>query len=70
VDAPSSWLNLMDWQSQALRSFALNGSDRPSHVHQGAAFRACLRWHYRNAGPAKAWRLNAEVHHSPRDRAA
>ena len=55
---------------QALRSFALNGSDYPSHAHQDAAIRAYLRWHNRNARPAKAWRLNAEVHHSLPDVAA
>jgi transposase len=66
----SSWLNLIECQFQALRSFALNGSDYPSHAEQDAAIRAYLRWHNRNARPAKAWRLNAEVHHSLPDVAA
>jgi transposase len=66
----SSWLNLIECQFQALRSFALDGSDYPSHAHQDAAIRAYLRWHNRNARPAKAWRLNAEVHHSLPDVAA
>jgi len=66
----SSWLNLIECQFQALRSFALNGSDYPSHTEQDAAIRAYLRWHNRNARPAKAWRLNAEVHHSLPDIAA
>jgi transposase len=60
----SSWLNLIECQFGALRSFVLNGSDYPSHAEQDAAIRAYLRWHNRNARPAKAWRLNAEVHHS------
>jgi transposase len=66
----SSWLNLIECQFQALRSFALKGSDYPSHADQDAAIRAYLRWHNRNARPAKAWRLNAEVHHSLPDIAA
>ena len=66
----SSWLNLIECQFQALRSFALNGSDYSSHAEQDAAIRAYLRWHNRNARPAKAWRLNAEVHHSLPDVAA
>jgi transposase len=66
----SSWLNLIECQFQALRSFVLNGSDYPSHAEQDAAIRAYLRWHNRNARPAKAWRLNAEVHHSLPDVAA
>jgi transposase len=57
----SSWLNLIECQFQALRSFALNGSDYQSHADQDAAIRAYLRWHNRNAHPAKPWRLNAEI---------
>ena len=63
-DLARDWLNLIECQFQALRSFALNGSDYPSHADQDAAIRADLRWHNRNARPAKPWRLNAEVHHS------
>lgn len=60
----SSWLNLIECQFQALRSFALNGSDYPTHAEQGGAIHAYLRWHNRQARPAKPWRLKAEVHHS------
>jgi transposase len=60
----SSWLNLIECQFQALRRFALNGSDHASHAQQNAAIRAYLRWHNRNARPAKPWRIKAEVHHS------
>jgi transposase len=66
----SSWLNLIECQFQALRSFVLNGSDYQSHADQDAAIRAYLRWHNRNTRPAKPWRLNAEVHHSLPDVAA
>ena len=61
---------LIECQFGALRSFALNGSDYPSHADQDAAIRAYLRWHNRNARPAKPWRLNAEIHHSLPDVAA
>jgi transposase len=60
----ASWLNLIECQFQALRRFALNGTDYPSHAEQDRAIRAYLRWHNRNPRPAKPWRINAEVHHS------
>ena len=66
----SSWLNLIECQFQALRRFALNGSDYASHAEQDRAIHAYLRWHNRNSRPAKPWRINAEVHHSLPDIAA
>ena len=60
----SSWLNLIECQFQALRSFALNGSDYRTHAEQDAAILAYLDWHNANARPAKPWRIKAEVHHS------
>lgn len=60
----ASWLNLIECQFQALRRFALAGSDHPGHAEQDAAIRAYLRWHNRNCRPAKPWRIKAEVHHS------
>ena len=60
----SSWLNLIECQFQALRAFALNGSDYRSHAEQDAAILAYLAWHNENAVPAKPWRIKAEVHHS------
>ena len=60
----SSWLTLIECQFQALRRFALNGTDYASHAEQDRAIHAYLRWHNRNARPAKPWRINAEVHHS------
>jgi transposase len=36
----SSWLNLIECQFQALRAFALNGSDYRSHAEQDAAILA------------------------------
>lgn len=66
----SSWLNLIECQFQALRSFALNGSDYRSHAEQDAAILAYLAWHNEHAQPAKPWRIKAEVHHSLPDVAA
>ena len=60
----SSWLNLIECLFQALRRFALDGSDYASHAEQNAAIRAYLRWHNRDTRPAKPWRIKAEVHHS------
>jgi transposase len=60
----ASWLNLIECQFQALRRFTLTGTDYASHAEQGAAIHAYLRWHDRNARPAKPWRIKAEVHHS------
>jgi transposase len=60
----ASWLNLIECQFQALRRFALNGTDFASHAEQDAAIHGYLRWHDRNARPAKPWRIKAEVHHS------
>ena len=57
-------------QFQALRRFALNGTDYRSHAEQDGAIHAYLRWHNRNARPAKPWRIKAEVHHSLPDVAA
>jgi len=39
----SSWLNLIECQFQALRSFVLNGSDYPSHAEQDAGSAVDLR---------------------------
>lgn len=60
----SSWLNLIECQFQALRAFALNGSDYRSHAEQDAAILAYIAWHNEHAQPAKPWRITAEVHHS------
>lgn len=66
----SSWLNLIECQFQALRRFALNGTDCGSHAEQDRAIHAYVRWHNRSARPAKPWRIKAEVHHSLPDVAA
>ncbi len=66
----ASWVNLIECQLQALRRFALNGTDHGSHAEQDTAGHAYLRWHNRNARPAKPWQIKAEVHHRSPDVAA
>lgn len=60
----ASWLNLIECRFQALRRVALNGTDYASHAEQDGAIHAYLRWHNKDARPAKPWRIKAEVHHS------
>jgi hypothetical protein len=45
-------------------------TDYASHAEQDGAIHAYLRWHNRNARPAKPWRIKAKVHHSLPDVAA
>ena len=49
----ASWLNIIESRFQALRRFALEGSDDAGHAEQGAAIHAYLRWHDRDACPAR-----------------
>jgi transposase len=45
----SSWLNRIEAQFQALRYFALDGTDHPSHAEQASMIRRYIRWRNRNA---------------------
>lgn len=45
----SSWLNRIEAQFQALRYFALDGTDHPSHAEQASMIRHYIRWPNRNA---------------------
>ena len=40
----SSWLNRIEAQFQALRYFALDGTDHPSHAEQARMIRRYIRW--------------------------
>ncbi|EMQ99985.1 hypothetical protein ADIAG_01094 [Paeniglutamicibacter gangotriensis Lz1y] len=40
----SSWLNRIEPQFTALRYFALNGTDHPSHQEQGSMIRRFILW--------------------------
>ncbi len=45
----SSWLNRIEAQFQALRYFALDGTDHESHVSQASMIRRYIIWRNRNA---------------------
>ena len=45
----SSWLNRIEAQFQALRYFALDGTDHPSHREQASMIRRYIIWRNRNA---------------------
>jgi len=45
----SSWLNRIESQFQALRYFALDGTDHDSHEEQASMIRRYIRWRNRNA---------------------
>lgn len=46
-----SWLNWIESEFAALRSFALNGTDHRSHAEQNAAIAAYVRWRNARAEP-------------------
>ena len=45
----ASWLNRTEAQFQALRYFALDGTDHPSHHEQARMIRRYLAWRNRHA---------------------
>jgi transposase len=45
----SSWLNRIEAQFQALRYFALDGTDHPTHAEQASMIRRYIRWRNRHA---------------------
>jgi transposase len=45
----SSWLNRIEAQFTALRYFALDGTDHPSHTEQASMIRRYIRWRNRHA---------------------
>jgi transposase len=49
----SSWLNRIEAQFQALRYFALDGTDHDSHAEQASMIRRYIRWRNRNAHDKK-----------------
>ena len=44
-----SWLNRIEAQFQALRYFALDGTDHPSHAEQARMIRRYIRWRNHHA---------------------
>ena len=49
----SSWLNRIEAQFAALRYFALDGTDHPSHDEQARMIRRYIAWRNRNAHAAR-----------------
>jgi len=49
----SSWLNRIEAQFQALRYFALDGTDHPSHAEQASMIRRYIIWRNRHAHDQK-----------------
>jgi len=49
VPTNASWLNRIEAQFQALRYFALDGTDHPSHEAQSRMIRRYIAWRNRNA---------------------
>ena len=45
----ASWLNRIEAQFTALRYFALDGTDHPSHKEQASMIRRYIAWRNRNA---------------------
>jgi hypothetical protein len=45
----ASWLNRIEAQFQALRYFALDGTDHPDHATQARMIRRYIAWRNRNA---------------------
>jgi hypothetical protein len=45
----SSWLNRIEAQVQALRYFALDGTDHPSHRERASMIRRYIIWRNRHA---------------------
>ena len=45
----ASWLNRIEAQFHALRYFALDGTDHPSHEAQSRMIRRYIAWRNRNA---------------------
>jgi transposase len=45
----ASWLNRIEAQFTALRYFALDGTDHPSHAAQASMIRRYIAWRNRNA---------------------
>jgi transposase len=45
----SSWLNRIEAQFQALRYFALDGTDHHSHAEQASMIRRYIIWRHRQA---------------------
>ena len=56
----ASWLNWIECEYTALRYFALDGSDYPSHA-QEAAIAAYVRWANRRTRPKQQFAVGSKI---------
>jgi transposase len=57
----ASWLNWVECEFTALRYFALDGSDYPSHAAQEAAIAGYLRWRNRHCHPKRHFAVDSKI---------
>ncbi|MGW4489476.1 IS630 family transposase [Amycolatopsis sp. NPDC004368] len=57
----ASWLNWVECEFTALRYFALDGSDYPSHAAQEAAIAGYLRWRNRHCHPKRHFAVGSKI---------
>ena len=57
----ASWLNRIECEFTALRSFTLDGSDYPSHAAQEKAIAGYVRWRNRHATPKSYYALDSKI---------
>jgi transposase len=57
----SSWLNWIECEFAALRTFALNGTDHQSHGAQDDAIAAYIRWRNRHAQPKRDFAVKSKI---------
>ena len=57
----ASWLNWVECEFTALRYFALDGSDYPSHAVQEAAIAGYFRWRNRHCQPNRHFSVGSKI---------
>jgi transposase len=57
----ASWLNWVECEFTALRYFALDGTDYPSHAAQEAAIAGYLRWRNRHSHPKRHFAVGSKI---------
>lgn len=57
----ASWLNWIECEFTALRSFTLDSSDYPSHAAQEKAISSYVRWHNRRAKPKATFAAKSKI---------
>ena len=57
----ASWLNWIECEFTALRYFALDGSDYPSHEAQQTAIARYVRWRNKHARPKTRFAIGSKI---------